>query len=178
MDKNLNVCDNCLKRGKLVMCDSCPRSYHMPCLDKDALVDAIFEKEFHCGKCTNPISDKVLVLSRNSYDVHAYAEQIKRNSKLDYETNTEFYMKRAREIRKASTLSCNRSQLRRDQANKCAGILRWYGVYKKCDKAEEQCDHIIELRHGGVDDITNLQMLCCECHKEKTSGNYYWQMYF
>jgi 5-methylcytosine-specific restriction endonuclease McrA len=170
MDKNLNVCDTCLERGKLVMCDSCPRSYHMTCLDNDALVDAICEKEFHCGKCTIPISDKALVLSRNSYDVYAYAEQIKRNSKLDYEINAEFYMKRARDERKASKRSCNRNQLCKDQTNRCAGILRWYG-YRKCDKAGEECDHIIELRHGGVDDITNLQMLCYECHKKKSSGN-------
>jgi len=160
------------------MCDSCPRSYHMTCLNNDALVDAICEKEFHCGKCTIPISDTAIVLSRNSYDVNAYAEQIKRNSKLDYETNAEFYMKRARDERKASARSCNRNQLCKDQSNRCAGILRRCGVYKKCDRITDDCDHIIELRHGGVDDITNLQMLCHDCHLAKTAANYHGQVFY
>ncbi len=31
-----------------------------------------------------------------------------------------------------------------------------------------QADHIIPLQTGGADDIRNLQMLCANCHAEKT----------
>jgi 5-methylcytosine-specific restriction protein A len=31
-----------------------------------------------------------------------------------------------------------------------------------------QVDHIVPLRHGGTDDLTNLQTLCLRCHGRKT----------
>jgi 5-methylcytosine-specific restriction protein A len=31
-----------------------------------------------------------------------------------------------------------------------------------------QVDHIVPIRHGGTDDLTNLQTLCLRCHGRKT----------
>ncbi|MBW3636334.1 MAG: HNH endonuclease [Armatimonadetes bacterium] len=32
------------------------------------------------------------------------------------------------------------------------------------------CDHIVEVTNGGGScDLSNLQTLCCRCHKEKTA---------
>lgn len=42
---------------------------------------------------------------------------------------------------------------------------------KKCNeqlKATFEVDHVIELRHGGTNHISNLEALCVECHKNKT----------
>lgn len=39
----------------------------------------------------------------------------------------------------------------------------------KCNSQENlEVDHIVELVDGGENDISNLQTLCTECHKEKT----------
>lgn len=32
---------------------------------------------------------------------------------------------------------------------------------------EPEYDHIIPLKHGGVNDVTNIQLLCKECNREK-----------
>lgn len=39
------------------------------------------------------------------------------------------------------------------------------------DEAGYDIDHIVELRSGGSNDITNLQALCPACHRVKTSRN-------
>lgn len=39
------------------------------------------------------------------------------------------------------------------------------------DEAGYDIDHIVELRNGGSNDITNLQALCPTCHRVKTSRN-------
>ena len=40
------------------------------------------------------------------------------------------------------------------------------------DESGYQIDHIVELRHGGSNDTSNLQALCPACHSVKTSRNY------
>lgn len=39
------------------------------------------------------------------------------------------------------------------------------------DEAGYDIDHIVELRNGGSNDISNLQALCPTCHRVKTSRN-------
>jgi 5-methylcytosine-specific restriction endonuclease McrA len=39
------------------------------------------------------------------------------------------------------------------------------------DEAGYDIDHIVELRNGGSNDITNLQALCPACHRVKTVRN-------
>lgn len=34
--------------------------------------------------------------------------------------------------------------------------------------AEWECDHLVALRDGGTNDITNLRVLCKPCHQRKT----------
>jgi hypothetical protein len=36
------------------------------------------------------------------------------------------------------------------------------------DESGFQIDHIVEVTHGGSNDITNLQVLCPSCHSVKT----------
>jgi 5-methylcytosine-specific restriction endonuclease McrA len=36
------------------------------------------------------------------------------------------------------------------------------------DESGKQIDHIVEVTHGGSNDITNLQVLCPCCHAVKT----------
>jgi 5-methylcytosine-specific restriction endonuclease McrA len=36
------------------------------------------------------------------------------------------------------------------------------------DESGFQIDHIVEVTHGGSNDITNLQVLCPSCHAVKT----------
>jgi len=39
------------------------------------------------------------------------------------------------------------------------------------DESGYEIDHICELRHGGTNDISNLQALCPSCHRVKTKRN-------
>ena len=34
-----------------------------------------------------------------------------------------------------------------------------------------QCDHIVSLVNGGQNRESNLQLLCIECHRQKTDGD-------
>ena len=36
------------------------------------------------------------------------------------------------------------------------------------DESGKQIDHVIEVKHGGTNDISNLQVLCPCCHAVKT----------
>ena len=46
------------------------------------------------------------------------------------------------------------------------------GKFKKLGTVKVQADHIIELADGGQPwDMDNLQTLCQECHKAKTSAS-------
>ena len=42
---------------------------------------------------------------------------------------------------------------------------------KPFDESGYEIDHIQELRHGGSNDIANLQALCPSCHRVKTTRN-------
>jgi 5-methylcytosine-specific restriction endonuclease McrA len=45
----------------------------------------------------------------------------------------------------------------------------WISNYGYFDESGKQIDHIVEVTHGGTNDITNLQVLCACCHAVKTS---------
>ena len=40
---------------------------------------------------------------------------------------------------------------------------------QNCGDEGNQVDHIVERRHGGTDDLHNLQTLCVRCHQAKTA---------
>lgn len=40
----------------------------------------------------------------------------------------------------------------------------------RCGQDGNQVDHIIPRKRGGDDDLDNLQTLCVECHKRKSSA--------
>lgn len=59
------------------------------------------------------------------------------------------------------------------QRYKCATIPNYNCPLKNepFDEAGYDIDHIIELRNGGSNDISNLQALCPACHRVKTTRN-------
>ena len=46
---------------------------------------------------------------------------------------------------------------------------QWKSYNGSFDKSMYHIDHIIELRHGGTNHISNLQALCPQCHSVKTN---------
>ena len=49
-------------------------------------------------------------------------------------------------------------------------IRRDIGICQVCKrKAFDAVDHIIPKAKGGTDDLINLQCICNDCHKQKTS---------
>lgn len=64
-----------------------------------------------------------------------------------------------------------RHRLIEEQGYKCAGLV-YSDEYHPCKNYPTECDHMIELRHGGTDSVENLQMICNGCHVEKTRMNY------
>lgn len=60
-----------------------------------------------------------------------------------------------------------------------ARVLRREPLCRRCKNKKPQrvtpatqCDHVIPLAQGGVDDETNLQSLCDACHVEKTNEDF------
>ena len=52
----------------------------------------------------------------------------------------------------------------------CKGYIcpLWKSNFGLFDESGLQIDHIIEVTHGGTNDISNLQALCPCCHSVKT----------
>lgn len=44
----------------------------------------------------------------------------------------------------------------------------WIYNEGRFDESGYQIDHIIEVTHGGTNELTNLQVLCPSCHSVKT----------
>ena len=57
-----------------------------------------------------------------------------------------------------------------NQAPGCKGYIcpMWVINGGNFDEAGWEIDHIIEVTHGGTNDILNLQLLCPNCHSVKT----------
>jgi hypothetical protein len=104
-----------------------------------------------------------------------YSKEIKKATRDWYHDNIEECEYRARynrSSRNASASESKREILINEQNGICRGLLLPSGYYRRCWRRATECDHIIEIRHGGEDCIDFLQMLCHECHCEKTSRNY------
>ena len=163
----------CCKDGSLVQCDSCPRSFHRRCYDKDIAKYG----DFICGQCDSEIPDSVIAIDASYTDISKDCEAFKRGLREYYKENRIMFMKKSKlysssyASRNASSNIHNRIQLLKDQGGYCAGLLMANGVYRTCNNKATECDHIIELRHGGIDSIEYLQMLCCGCHRDKTRKN-------
>ena len=57
------------------------------------------------------------------------------------------------------------------QAARQAVLVRDLFTCRSCGRVttnRPQVDHIVPLRAGGTDDLTNLQTLCLRCHATKT----------
>jgi hypothetical protein len=71
----------------------------------------------------------------------------------------------------------SRGALLKEQNDTCAGLLYKDG-YISCSSYPTDCDHMVELRHGGEDSIEYCQMLCYDCHHKKTKLNSKGQIVF
>jgi len=82
------------------------------------------------------------------------------------------------EKRKTITSGIRKELLARDQcannpnsfAPGCKGYicLLWKNDNGYFDESGKEIDHIVEVTHGGTNDISNLQVLCPNCHSVKT----------
>ena len=73
------------------------------------------------------------------------------------------HRRRARKLNQAGHVSPNIEQtLLVEQANRCNGCHRIFNVELK-----HTVDHIIPLSRGGIDEDTNLQLLCKSCNSSK-----------
>ena len=52
----------------------------------------------------------------------------------------------------------------------CKGYIcpLWKSGSGEFDESGKQIDHIVEVKHGGTNDLSNLQALCPCCHAVKT----------
>lgn len=75
--------------------------------------------------------------------------------------------------RNASTDKINRRLLLIKSLSRCSATrIFMNGVQVKCKSSRTlEIDHIQELRHGGLDVFSNLQVLCHACHSQKTKLN-------
>jgi 5-methylcytosine-specific restriction endonuclease McrA len=85
--------------------------------------------------------------------------------------------------RSSNRLASCRLSLRRTLLEKqmfvCAGLTDGCSDhYSDCSSVPTECDHIIEMRWGGLDTRSNLQMLCRDCHLIKTRSNYMFQQIY
>jgi|Laugrespbdmm15sn_2_1035079.scaffolds.fasta_scaffold42056_1 hypothetical protein len=167
---NLNTCVECRGDGSLVLCDGCPRSFHPKCFGKE-----INPGDFFCGKCKEEIPKDILEQDDEHEDISEGFKSIKKGCREEYREKREEFERRPRyrisSSRNASSNPRIRKQLLMDQRGYCAGLLMANGHYRRCDFKATDCDHIIELRHGGYDRIEFLQMLCTRCHRTKTRLN-------
>ena len=75
-------------------------------------------------------------------------------------------------IRRTSNNKQIRHSLLVYQNQTCAGLTNVHGrIRRLCTNIPKECDHIVELRHYGLDEVFNLQMLCHTCHVIKTNAN-------
>jgi 5-methylcytosine-specific restriction endonuclease McrA len=44
----------------------------------------------------------------------------------------------------------------------------WLSNYGYFDESGKEIDHIVEVKHGGTNELSNLQVLCPCCHSVKT----------
>jgi 5-methylcytosine-specific restriction protein A len=44
----------------------------------------------------------------------------------------------------------------------------------RCTYRATICDHILNVARGGTDDLSNLQAVCDNCHKDKTQAEAKW----
>lgn len=77
-------------------------------------------------------------------------------------------------------VACRNRRLRRKYADRRVSrlarhtlVVRGSGVCAHCSRRFAACDlevdHVIPLRYGGKDEMTNLHYLCTDCHAEKTA---------
>ncbi|KAJ9084893.1 hypothetical protein DSO57_1019397 [Entomophthora muscae] len=50
--QNNDYCESCKGLGTFLCCDSCPRSFHLTCLNPPMDQDSIPENEWHCNSCS------------------------------------------------------------------------------------------------------------------------------
>jgi len=165
---NIDICYICEVPGNLVMCDGCDRSVHTRCFHKP--ID--MKDDFYCGYCYEPLPQKLVSKNIDFLNLSEYFKGLKIEARRHYRENIDEFISNCRErSRNASSNKKIRDMLLREQDEFCAGLLKG-NIYSNCKNRATECDHIIELRHGGRDNIENFQMLCTSCHCEKTAKNY------
>lgn len=133
------------------------------------------ERMLEVVKITQPVASRLRKRNIPALET-IHAKKLRKNSEFSRGENLAFYKTSERN---ASSSSRIREKLIQAQEGMCPGLITMDGfIHRKCSKSilyGGECDHIIELRHRGIDCEDNCQMLCHECHAEKTRANYHRQ---
>lgn len=54
---NREICNKCKEGGNLILCDNCPRSFHLRCLGLK-MIDVPEDQDWHCKSCTESLAKK------------------------------------------------------------------------------------------------------------------------
>lgn len=55
-----DYCEVCQQGGEIILCDTCPRAYHMVCLDPD--MEKAPEGKWSCPHCVSTVREKAIML--------------------------------------------------------------------------------------------------------------------
>lgn len=58
-----DYCEVCQQGGEIILCDTCPRAYHMVCLDPD--MEKAPEGKWSCPHCVSTISSPLSNMQRS-----------------------------------------------------------------------------------------------------------------
>lgn len=133
------------------------------------------ERDLNMTKDTIPIAGRLRDRKKPAIET-IHAKKLRKISEFSRGENLAFYKTSERN---ASSSPRIREKLIDAQKGICPGLITMDGIiHRKCSKPivyGGECDHMIELRHKGIDCEDNCQMLCHECHVEKTRANYHEQ---
>lgn len=147
---------------------------HEKIISQKLIMDRL-ERMLEAVKITQPVASRLRKRNIPALET-IHAKKLRKNSEFSRGENLAFYKTSERN---ASSSSRIREKLIQAQEGMCPGLITMDGfIHRKCSKSilyGGECDHIIELRHRGIDCEDNCQMLCHECHAEKTRANYHTQ---
>lgn len=71
-DSHQDYCEVCQQGGEIILCDTCPKAYHLCCLEPE-LIEAP-EGEWFCPTCetTGVAAQKKVILSKKQKDLEFY----------------------------------------------------------------------------------------------------------
>ena len=109
-DSNREYCHVCQQDGEIILCDTCPRSYHLVCLDP--ALDTAPEGNWYCPHCVEFFNSKSKEEIIELYvDLKVKFQDFKNNAKLKF-------------LQQRPYNSGNRNRCARNDPQKCANCAK------------------------------------------------------